>query len=113
MKAAICYEFGKPLVVEDVTIDPPKTGVVKVRIAATAICHTDIHFVRGDWGGETPVIVGHEAAGVVEEIGKNVTTLQEGDHVAVSLLRSCGSCYYCGGTCGSTCCRYRCSTYYH
>ena len=95
MKAAVCYEFGKPLVVEEVEIDPPKSGEVKVRIVATAICHTDIHLIKGDWGGPTPVIAGHEAAGVVEEIGKNVTKTKLGDRVVVSLLRSCGRCLYC------------------
>ena len=50
MKAAVCYEFGKPLVIEEVNIDPPKVGEVKVKIAATAICHSDIHFIRGELG---------------------------------------------------------------
>ena len=52
MKAAVCYEFGKPLVVESVEIDPPQVSEVKVRMAATAICHSDIHFLKGDWGGK-------------------------------------------------------------
>ncbi len=50
MKAAICYEFGKPLVVEDIEIDPPEAGEVGVRLAACAICHTDIHAIEGAWG---------------------------------------------------------------
>ena len=95
MKAAVCYEFGKPLVVEDIEIDPPQKGEVKVRLAATAICHSDIHLIRGEWGGKTPVVAGHEAAGMVEEIGDNVTITQPGDRVVVSLLRSCGRCFYC------------------
>ena len=95
MKAAICYEFGKPLVVEDVDIDPPKQGEVKVRLVATAICHSDVHAIRGDWGGENPFVPGHEAAGVIEEVGENVTTTKPGDPVVVSLLRSCGRCFYC------------------
>jgi hypothetical protein len=52
MKAAVCYEFGKPLVVEEVKIDPPQLGELKIRLAATAICHSDIHFLKGDRGGE-------------------------------------------------------------
>lgn len=95
MKAAVCYEFGRPLVVEEVEIDPPQTGEVKVRMAATAICHSDIHLLRGDWGGKTPVVAGHEAAGVVEEIGAGVTLVKPGDSVVVSLLRACGRCFYC------------------
>lgn len=95
MKAAICYEFGKPLIIEDVILDPPQYGEVKIRLVATAICHSDIHAIRGEWGGDIPVIAGHESAGVVEEIGDGVTLVKVGDPVIVSLLRSCGRCKYC------------------
>jgi S-(hydroxymethyl)glutathione dehydrogenase/alcohol dehydrogenase len=95
MRAAICYEFGKPLVVEEIEIDSPKAGEVKVRMVATAICHSDVHLIRGDWGGEVPVVAGHEGAGIVEQIGTGVNLVQEGDHVVVSLLRSCGRCEFC------------------
>jgi len=95
MKAAVCYEFGKPLVIEEIDILPPQKGEVKVRIAAAAICHSDVHLIRGEWGGRTPVVAGHEAAGIVEEIGENVTIATPGEHVVVSLLRSCGRCFYC------------------
>jgi Zn-dependent alcohol dehydrogenase len=95
MKAAVCYEFGKPLVVEEVDIDPPKVGVVKVKITATAICHSDIHFIRGELGGKPPMIAGHESAGYIEEVGQGVTSVKPGDPVVVSLLVSCGKCLYC------------------
>jgi S-(hydroxymethyl)glutathione dehydrogenase/alcohol dehydrogenase len=95
MKAAVCYAFGQPLVVEEVEIDPPRQGEVTVRLAATAICHSDVHLIRGEWGGDLPVVAGHEAAGVVEAIGENVTLTQPGDPVVMSLLRSCGRCFYC------------------
>jgi NDMA-dependent alcohol dehydrogenase len=95
MRAAVCYEFGTPLVVEDIAIDPPQAGEVLVRLVATAICHSDIHALRGDWGGDVPVVVGHESAGIVETVGPGVTSVQPGDHVVVSLLRSCGRCFYC------------------
>jgi len=95
LKAAVCYEFGKPLVVEDVDIDPPQKGEVKVRIAATAVCHSDIHVVRGDLWGETPFIGGHESAGYIEEVGEGVTSVKPGDPVVASLLISCGKCLYC------------------
>ncbi len=95
MKAAVCYEFGKPLVVEEVELDPPQEGEVMVRLAATAICHSDIHRIRGIWGGKTPTVAGHEAAGVVEQVGPGVTLTQPGEPVIVSLLRSCGRCFYC------------------
>jgi S-(hydroxymethyl)glutathione dehydrogenase/alcohol dehydrogenase len=95
MKAAICYAFGKPLVVEEVDIAPPQAGEVKVRLAATAICHSDVHVIRGEWGGDLPVVAGHESAGIVEAVGANVTVVKPGDTVVVSLLRSCGRCPYC------------------
>ena len=96
MKAAVCYEFGKPLVVEEVVLDPPKKGELRVRIAATAICHSDIDIIRGEgMVTDLPVVVGHEAAGVVEEIGEDVTLTKPGERVVASLLRSCGRCYFC------------------
>jgi len=95
MKAAVCYEFGKPLVVEELEIDPPQKGEVKVRLAATAVCHSDIHFIKGDLGGKLPFVAGHEAAGYIEEVGEGVTLVKAGDPVVVSLLRSCGQCLYC------------------
>ena len=95
MKAAVCYESGKPLVVEEIEIDPPKKGEVKIRLVATAICHSDIHLIQGAWGEVAPVVAGHEAAGVVEEVGEGVATVKHGDRVVMSLLRSCGRCFYC------------------
>ncbi len=95
MKAAVCYEFGKPLVVEDVSIDSPGKGEVKVKVAATAICHSDIHTLSGELGRMLPIVAGHESAGYVEEVGEGVTTCKPGDPVVVSLLISCGHCYQC------------------
>jgi S-(hydroxymethyl)glutathione dehydrogenase/alcohol dehydrogenase len=95
MKAAVCYEIGKPLVVEDVDIDTPGEGEVKVKIAATAICHSDIHGIRGELGMKPPIIAGHESAGYIEAVGPGVTSVKKGDPVVVSLLISCGKCYYC------------------
>src|SRR5260370_4241991 len=95
MKGSVCYNPRKPAFIEDTEIAPPQPGEVKVRLAATAICHSDIHAIRGDWNGKYPVVVGHEAAGVVEEVGENVTLAAPGDNVVVSLLRSCGRCFYC------------------
>ena len=90
MRAAVCYEPGEPLIIEDIDIDPPHLGEVKVRLVATVICHSDIHALHGDWNGKFPVVVGHEAAGIVEEVGENVSLTTPGDSVVVSLLRSCG-----------------------
>jgi NDMA-dependent alcohol dehydrogenase len=95
VRAAVCHEFGKPLQVEDIVVDAPQAGEVKVRMAATAICHSDIHIIRGEWNGDLPIVVGHEAAGVVEEVGDGVRFFKPGDPVVVSLLRSCGWCPSC------------------
>ena len=97
MKAAVCYEINKPLVIEDVTMDSPGEGEVKVRIAATAICHSDIHSFKGEHGEpKLPAVGGHETAGYVDEVGEGVTSVNVGDRVIVSLESTgCGKCYYC------------------
>ncbi len=95
MKAAVCYEHGKPLVVEEVDLAPPQPGEVRVRLAATAICHSDIHLLKGEIPGKLPVVAGHESAGYVEELGEGVSGFSPGDPVVVSLLTSCGRCRFC------------------
>ena len=95
MKAAVCRAFGAPLSIEEVALAPPREGEVRVRISACAICHSDISYMRGEWGGELPAVYGHEAAGTVAELGPGVTGLEPGDHVVVTLIRHCGRCGYC------------------
>ena len=95
MKAAVCYEFSKPLVIEDLEVASPRKDEVKVRTAATAVCHSDIHLVRGQTPFSPPMVPGHETAGYVEEIGEGVLGLKEGDPVLVSALISCGECLMC------------------
>ena len=72
MKAAVCYENNKPLVVEEIEIESPHKNEVKVKLTATAVCHSDIHFINGDLGGNTPFIPGHESAGYIDEVGEGV-----------------------------------------
>ena len=95
MKAAVCHEFGKPLVIEELAVDPPEAGEVRVKLAACAICHSDIHYAEGAWGGTLPAVYGHEAAGVIEEVGPGVQGFAPGDHVVVTLIRACGHCFHC------------------
>jgi S-(hydroxymethyl)glutathione dehydrogenase / alcohol dehydrogenase len=95
MKAAVCQEHGQPLVIEDLELDGPGPGEVRVKLAACAICHSDIHYVEGAWGGKLPILCGHEASGVVEEVGAGVSGVATDDHVVVTLIRSCGHCFYC------------------
>jgi len=95
VRAAVCRAFGKPLVIEELTLAPPETDEVRIEIAACAICHSDIAFADGDWGGVLPAVYGHEAIGVVREVGSGVTAVHPGDSVVVTLLRSCGRCFFC------------------
>ncbi|MBN1160324.1 MAG: alcohol dehydrogenase catalytic domain-containing protein [Dehalococcoidales bacterium] len=97
MKAAVCYEFGKPLVIEEVILDPPGKGEVKIKLAAVAICHSDIHAIKGEHGRPPlPAIPGHEISGYVEEVGEGITYVKPGDPVVASIIpEGCGQCYYC------------------
>jgi len=95
VKAAVCREFGAPLRIEDIDLAEPSTGEVKVKVAACAICHSDILFAEGAWGGELPAVYGHEAAGIVEQVGSGVRNVKPGDSVVVTLVRSCGQCSCC------------------
>lgn len=95
MKAAVCYEYGKPLVIEELDMEAPHVREVKVKLAATAICHSDLHFMSGDLPFPLPFVPGHESAGIIDEVGEGVTNVKPGDRVVVSLLRSCGECRYC------------------
>jgi len=95
-KAAVCYEAGKPLVIEDVELDGPKAGEVLVEMRATGVCHTD-EFTRSgaDPEGLFPVIFGHEGAGVVVDIGAGVTSVKKGDHVIPLYTPECRGCKSC------------------
>ena len=93
--AAVCRAFGEPLALEELELRGPGPGEVGVRIGACAICHSDIAFARGAWGGDLPAVYGHEAAGVVEAVGSDVLDVREGDHVVVTLVRFCGRCRQC------------------
>lgn len=103
MSAAVCQAFGEPLVVEDVVLDPPGQGELEVEVAACAVCHSDIIYAEGGWGGTLPAVYGHEAAGVVTEVGEGVGGFKAGDHVVVTLIRSCGSCPACAQGTPVTC----------
>src|SRR5579871_3422620 len=94
-KAAVCRAFGKPLTVETIELADPGPGEVLIKTAACAICHSDIFYLEGAWGGDLPAVYGHEAAGVVEAVGPGVTRLKVGDHVVATLIRNCGFCPAC------------------
>jgi S-(hydroxymethyl)glutathione dehydrogenase/alcohol dehydrogenase len=95
MRAAICREFGQPFEITQVELAPPGPGEVRAEVRAVAICHSDVMFANGGWGGKLPSVYGHEAAGVVAEIGEGVTDFAPGDHVVITLVRNCGTCPCC------------------
>ena len=97
IRAAVCRAFGEPLSIETLRLDPPARGEIRVRVLASSICHSDITYMDGGWGGDLPAVLGHEVSGVVTDIGPAVLSahVQAGDRVLVSLLRSCGHCACC------------------
>ncbi len=95
IKAAVSHAFGQSLQIEDVELCPPRFGEVQVKLSAVAICHSDIVFAEGHWGGDLPAIYGHEAAGHISAIGEGVSGYEEGQPVIVTLIRFCGACAPC------------------
>jgi len=95
MKAAVLREVGKPLVIEDLSIGKPGPHEVLVRTAAAGVCHSDLHFIEGSYTLPLPLVLGHESAGVVEQVGSEVRSVKPGDHVITCLSVYCGHCEYC------------------
>ena len=95
-RAAVAWEAGKPLSIEEIDLEGPREGEVLVRIVATGVCHTDAYTLSGaDPEGLFPVVLGHEGGGIVEEVGKGVTGLKPGDHVIPLYTPECGECKFC------------------
>ena len=94
-QAAVVYEHHKPVVVEELTVDPPKAGEVLLRMVASGVCHSDLSVVTGTIYYDPPVVLGHEGAGFVAEVGPDVTAVQPGDHVVLAFATSCGECPMC------------------
>ncbi|KGD62012.1 alcohol dehydrogenase [Alcanivorax jadensis T9] len=95
-RAAVAWEAGKPLQIEEVDVAGPKAGEVLVQIVATGVCHTDAYTLSGkDPEGIFPSILGHEGAGIVQEVGEGVTSLKPGDHVIPLYTAECRKCKFC------------------
>ena len=103
MRAAVCRGFGEALSIEEIELDRPRDGEVKVAVRACAICHSDIAFADGAWGGALPAVYGHEAAGTIRAVGPGVRGLSTGQPVVVTLVRACGQCHCCTGGNGGCC----------
>ncbi|MFD3191165.1 Zn-dependent alcohol dehydrogenase [Sedimentitalea sp. HM32M-2] len=95
IKAAVCREFGAPLMIENIRLAAPGPAEVEVTLDAVAICHSDISYADGAWGGHLPAVYGHEAAGLVTATGSDDTGFSVGDSVVVTLIRACGTCPTC------------------
>ncbi|MDP6244208.1 MAG: alcohol dehydrogenase catalytic domain-containing protein, partial [Myxococcota bacterium] len=96
VKAAVAWEPAKPLEIEEIDLEGPKAGEVLVRLEATGVCHTDAYTLSGrDPEGLFPAVLGHEGAGVVEDVGSGVTSVKPGDHVIPLYIPECGTCRYC------------------
>ena len=95
MRAAVLYEYGRPLVVQELDLEPPRAGEILVRMVASGVCHSDLHSLQGVHPGPMPAVIGHEGAGVVEQIGPEVANVAPGDHVILTWLPYCGACREC------------------
>lgn len=96
IRAAVLEAFGEPLIVQDVDLAGPRAGEVLIQLVACGVCHTDLYTASGaDPSGYAPCVLGHEGAGVVEEIGAGVTSIAKGDHVVTLFSPECGECLHC------------------
>jgi S-(hydroxymethyl)glutathione dehydrogenase/alcohol dehydrogenase len=95
IRAAVLNEQGTPLSVETLDLAPPGAGEVLVEVRVAGVCHSDLHAISGDWPMTTPLVPGHEGAGIVREVGEGVTRVQVGDHVVLCWAPACGECLPC------------------
>lgn len=95
MKAAVLFAVGERPRIEEVELDGPGPGEVRVRVVAAGVCRSDLHVLHGDLPVPLPTVLGHEGAGVVEAVGAGVTRVRPGDHVVFNWVPACGRCYYC------------------
>src|SRR4026208_1535495 len=94
-KAALCRELNKPIVVEDISVDAPGRGEGLVKLGACGVCYSDLSAINGTIALPLPLVLGHEGAGVVEQVGEGVSELAPGDHVIFSFIYMCGKCRFC------------------
>ena len=95
VRAVVLEEVGRPAVVRELELIEPRAGEVRVRMLASGVCHSDLHVRDGEWDRPTPIVMGHEGAGIVEAVGPGVTTPRVGQLVALSWLIPCGVCRSC------------------
>jgi NDMA-dependent alcohol dehydrogenase len=94
-RAAVVTEPGKHIEIEELDLDGPGAGELLIRYTHAGLCHSDLHILHGDIDARMPMVLGHEGAGIVEEVGPGVTRVAPGDHVVCSFIPNCGTCRYC------------------
>ncbi|MCW2819445.1 MAG: NDMA-dependent alcohol dehydrogenase, partial [Marmoricola sp.] len=102
-RAAVVVEAGKPIEIEELELDKPQAGEVLIRYTHAGLCHSDVHIAHGDLEARLPMVLGHEGAGIIEEVGPGVTRVKVGDHVVCSFIPNCGTCRYCASGQQSIC----------
>ncbi len=102
-KAAVMYGFGEPLRIEDIKLNDPRPDEVVVQVKASGVCHSDLSVTKAVIPVPPPAVLGHEGAGIVQEVGKDVRDLVPGDHVIMSWVENCGKCHYCVAGHGHLC----------
>ncbi|MGW4335940.1 zinc-binding dehydrogenase [Rhodococcus koreensis] len=95
MKAAVLHQPGAPLSIAELDLEPPRAGEVQLRVLAAGVCHSDLHYMNGDLQARLPIVLGHEGAGVVEQVGDGVTSVAPGDTVITLWRPRCGNCHFC------------------
>jgi len=94
-KAVLCRELNKPVIVEEIEVEAPRANEVMIQVSACGVCHSDLSATNGTIPFPPPLVLGHEGAGIIVEVGEGVTELKAGDHVISSFVSMCGRCRYC------------------
>ena len=108
-RAAVCWQPNQQLTIETVQVEPPKRNEVRIKIVATGICRSDAHIIERNENGSSnkyPLILGHEAAGIIESVGEDVTQFVPGDHVIPMLMQQCKNCHFCKNKSVNLCLNY-------
>ena len=103
VKAGVLYKANTPIEIKELKQDPPKSNEVKIKMLAAGVCASDHHVMKGQTNFPMPIVLGHEGAGIVEDLGDNVTSINKGEKCILSFVPSCGYCYSCRSGLGNIC----------
>ena len=102
-RAAVVYEIGKPMEIEELELTEPRDGEILVQYTHAGLCHTDMHIALGDFEARLPIVPGHEGGGVVQQVGPGVDRVKVGDHIVAMFIPACGVCRWCASGRQSIC----------